>query len=221
MGWEVADLAACRQQLRTANIPIKRETQTREGSHLYIDDPDGFEIELVEYRNRAAYTRLPGQRFLRLDHMRFNVADLGRSIRFYRGLLRAKITWSNVDGWDGEGTVPSGTTWVHLRFADSYVSLGQADSNPEWGAGKEAAGPPRFIHSGWAVEGLDEIAARLDELSVAHGQPVRTDVGRHIYLNDAGGVAEHGANLELTEYTQSPLCGGSGPRTKHRSGSSL
>lgn len=207
MGWQTADLAACRKHLKAANIPIKSETQTREGDHLYIEDPDGFEIELVEYRNRPAYARLPGQSFLRLDHTRFNVADLEKSVCFYRDTLGAKITWSNISGWDGEGVVPSGVTWVHLTFGDSYISLGQADSDPDWGAGKEAAGPPRFIHSGWAVDSLDAVAARLDDLNVARGQPIRSDAGRHIYLNDAEGIVEHGTNLELTEYSEVAVIG--------------
>ena len=46
MGWEVDDLPAFQQRLGAAGLPGE---SSPEGEHLYLLDPDGNKIELVQY----------------------------------------------------------------------------------------------------------------------------------------------------------------------------
>ena len=49
LGFEVDDLAAYRRTLEEMGVPIKGEEDYAPGRRLYFYDPDGIEIELVEY----------------------------------------------------------------------------------------------------------------------------------------------------------------------------
>ena len=49
LGFEVDDLAAYRKTLVDMGVDIKGEENYEPGRRLYFYDPDGIEIELVEY----------------------------------------------------------------------------------------------------------------------------------------------------------------------------
>ena len=49
LGFEVEDLDAYRRQLGVMGVEIKGEEDYEPGRRLYFYDPDGVEIELVEY----------------------------------------------------------------------------------------------------------------------------------------------------------------------------
>ena len=50
VGFEVNDLDSYRQRLKEMEVPLKGEEDYDPGRRLYFYDPDGIEIELVEYR---------------------------------------------------------------------------------------------------------------------------------------------------------------------------
>ncbi len=49
LGFEVDDLAAYRETLLNMGVEIKGEDDYEPGRRLYFYDPDGIEMELVEY----------------------------------------------------------------------------------------------------------------------------------------------------------------------------
>lgn len=49
-GFTTPDLAALRTRLTRAGIEITDEIERSEGRSLYVHDPDGHEIEIIEYR---------------------------------------------------------------------------------------------------------------------------------------------------------------------------
>lgn len=49
VGFEVHDLDDYRQRLQAMEVPLKGEEDYAPGRRLYFYDPDGIEIELVEY----------------------------------------------------------------------------------------------------------------------------------------------------------------------------
>jgi glyoxylase I family protein len=52
-GWVVDDLEAARQRLAALNIRPHCEADYEPGRRLYFYDPDGLEVELVEYDKQA------------------------------------------------------------------------------------------------------------------------------------------------------------------------
>jgi catechol 2,3-dioxygenase-like lactoylglutathione lyase family enzyme len=52
-GWVVDDLDAARQRLAVLNVRPHYEANYEPGRRLYFYDPDGLEVELVEYDKQA------------------------------------------------------------------------------------------------------------------------------------------------------------------------
>jgi catechol 2,3-dioxygenase-like lactoylglutathione lyase family enzyme len=55
LGFTTADLAAFRARLDRLGVAIDDEAARREGNAVYLSDPDGHEIEVVEYARGYAY----------------------------------------------------------------------------------------------------------------------------------------------------------------------
>lgn len=49
MGWVVEDLAACKARLQALGVEDIVEKTTAVGQHIYVFDPHGNEVELIEY----------------------------------------------------------------------------------------------------------------------------------------------------------------------------
>lgn len=50
LGFEVDGLDVYRQRLKEMDVPLKGEESYKPGRRMYFYDPDGIEIELVEYQ---------------------------------------------------------------------------------------------------------------------------------------------------------------------------
>ncbi len=51
IGFEVEDLEICRKRLEQLGVAVHLEADYEPGRRIYFYDPDGIEIELVEYRH--------------------------------------------------------------------------------------------------------------------------------------------------------------------------
>jgi catechol 2,3-dioxygenase-like lactoylglutathione lyase family enzyme len=158
-------------------------------------DPDGVPVSAAPWRPD------PVAGSATLDHVRLNCADVLEAMRFYRR-LGLVVTWSagaeeEVDGLQEEPVAGAG--WVHVSGADGYLSLSQADWK-DCRVHKEASGPPRFIHVGFAVDDLSRVRARLKSASIPHLRAPSSGIGERLYLNDPEGIRELGTNIELVEY---------------------
>ena len=55
VGLTTDDLAALRDRLDREDVEVTEEANRPEGRAIYFEDPDGFEIEVVEYASDYAY----------------------------------------------------------------------------------------------------------------------------------------------------------------------
>lgn len=203
MGWSTRRLDMLRERLVHAGVEgVERKTDL--GTHLYVEDPDGFETELVEYAAGGAGSAeaRPSPGSPKLEHVRLNVPDLGRSLRFYRDLLGLRVSWAGRGSegtpvaWDGKGELPAGIDWLHLRGESGYLSIARSgEPGPSFFHTPGAA----FLHLGWETEDLDGIRDRLGK----QGEEVRSDQGRHLYLRDPGADPE--TNLEIVQHFRRPV----------------
>lgn len=122
-----------------------------------------------------------------LEHVNMSVADLERSIEFYRGALGFEPRW--------RGTNSSGEPAAHVGNAVNYIALFQV-------GGGERAGEPDYDraglnHFGWVVEDLAAAKRRLAELGVTPHFEQDYEPGRRLYFFDPDGI-----EVELVEYPQ-------------------
>lgn len=161
------------------------------------EDPDGVAVRVGDAVGRDSHTS-PAV----LDHVALTCADVGKTTDFYLQ-WGFEVTWSargDEDCDEGPQVEPvSGADWIHVSGGDGYLSLSQADWE-DYGVHSPAAGPPRFIHVGLAVEDLAKVTKRLEDASVGFVVAPTSAIGERIYLNDPDGDPRRGRNIELVEY---------------------
>ncbi|GJM22668.1 MAG: hypothetical protein DHS20C15_25830 [Planctomycetota bacterium] len=59
-GFQVADLDAAARRVAELGVRPHHESHDAPGRRLYLRDPDGFEVELVEYASRDEALSVPG-----------------------------------------------------------------------------------------------------------------------------------------------------------------
>ncbi|HJO05488.1 MAG TPA: VOC family protein [Acidobacteriota bacterium] len=120
---------------------------------------------------------------MHLEHVNLTVADLGRSVDFYRRLLDLRVRW--------EGETSDGMPAAHVGTDDSYLALFEGDRS-KIVMDYESVG---FNHLGFVVDDLDEAKSRLDALGATiHFEP-DYEPGRRAYFTDPDGY-----EVELVEY---------------------
>lgn len=122
----------------------------------------------------------------KLEHNRFVVNDLDRSIEFYQS-LGFKIKW--------DGYQPSGNRWVHIHLGEFYLSISQRSHKERIREVpddyKEMYG---YQHMGWVVDNIKGFRKKLDTLRIIYNK-VETEVGFHSYFFDPDNN-----EIELIEY---------------------
>jgi len=107
-------------------------------------------------------------------HTRFRVADMDRSLKFYRDVLGLEIS--------EQSTSPRGSRLVYLKFPDSDSEL-ELCSFPSSG---EVEVPEDLAHLAFEVDNLEAWMARLEEAGVPVTEgPITTSRGsRFIFTED-------------------------------------
>lgn len=121
-----------------------------------------------------------------LEHVNLSVADLDRSIDFYRRALALRLRW--------RGTTRTGQEAAHVGDDRSYVALFQA--------GPEASSPVSsdyldvgINHFGLVVHDLDRARERLEAVGVTPHHSTEEPPGRRLYFFDPDGI-----EVELVDY---------------------
>ncbi len=135
----------------------------------------------------------------RLHHVGLQVADLDRSLAFYRDLLGLRVTD------EGEGGGPDtdelvGARDVRFRFAELALGAGQLLELIEFlgpaalPPTPETTEPPARVHVGFVVDDIDETYRRLQSAGVpTRSAPVELQEGaawrgaRALYTADPDG----------------------------------
>ena len=122
---------------------------------------------------------------MRLEHVNMTVADLDRSVGFYRDLFGFEVRW--------EGTVNDGRNRaVHVGPESGYLALFEADGPGRAPIDYRAVG---HNHFGFVVDDLDAMTARLEEMGVGRHLEADYEPGRRAYFFDPDGY-----EVELVEY---------------------
>lgn len=120
---------------------------------------------------------LPG-----LDHLALTVTDVERSTAFYALLFGVQPSSTMNDG-----------PFVRRKFTlDGGLGLGLTEHRPSAGAGKFDEQNPGLDHVGFLVSDvtqLEEWAAHLDSMGVAHSGLVTASYGTVLSFKDPDGVA--------------------------------
>lgn len=120
---------------------------------------------------------------MQLEHVNLTVADVERSVAFYRRLLGAEVRW--------RGTTTNGRPAVHIGGAHWYLALFEGEPSPV-PIDYDRVG---YNHFGVVVDDLDTARRTLAELGIhIHHEP-EYDPGRRVYFMDPDGF-----EVELVEY---------------------
>lgn len=122
-----------------------------------------------------------------IEHVNLSVADLSRSIAFYRDLFGFKVRW--------QGTTSNGMAAAHVGGERYYVALFQAASGERIERDYLRVG---INHFGFVVDNLDELKVRLEKLGVEPTPEADYEPGRRIYFLDPDGI-----EIELVQYQPS------------------
>lgn len=113
---------------------------------------------------------------MKLEHVNLTVADLDRSVAFYRHLLGWDLRW--------QGQALTGRA-AHVGNADTYLALFEGPGRSAGrGADYDRVG---FNHVGFAVDDLDVARERLRAAGVEITSEMDYDPGVHLYFLDPDG----------------------------------
>jgi catechol 2,3-dioxygenase-like lactoylglutathione lyase family enzyme len=121
-----------------------------------------------------------------LEHVNMSVANLDRSIDYYRELLGLEVRW--------RGTTSDGLPAAHIGDERHYLALfevGDVERKPA------DYGRLGLNHFGFVVDDLDACRAKLDDLGAPVEAPPAYNPGRRLYFDDPNGV-----EVELVEYAK-------------------
>lgn len=119
ISFETADAEQLRTYLasRGVKVPDKLEPMQDGNRGFDVDDPDGHDVEFVEFRPGSLHSRnfgkfLPDTRIsTRIIHVGVVVKDREAADRFYRDILGFKLQWQG-------GMKDQDTDWVAMRVPD-------------------------------------------------------------------------------------------------------
>ena len=121
-----------------------------------------------------------------LEHVNMSVADLDRSIEFYRNLLGFRVRW--------RGTTADGMPAAHVGDDKIYLALfevgEQEREHPDYGR-------LGLNHLGFVVDDLEEARGTLAALGAKPHHQADYEPGRRLYFFDPNGV-----EVELVEYDE-------------------
>jgi catechol 2,3-dioxygenase-like lactoylglutathione lyase family enzyme len=121
---------------------------------------------------------------MKLEHVNLTVADLDRSVAFYRHLLDWDVRW--------EGQSLHGRA-AHVGDDDTYLALFEVpDRTRGTGAAYDHVG---FNHVGFVVDDLDDARDRLRVAGAEITSEMDYDPGVHVYFLDPDGY-----EVELVAY---------------------
>lgn len=119
ISFETTDAEQMRAYLasRGVKVPEKFEPMQDGNRGFNVNDPDGHDVEFVEYRPGSLHRRnfgkfLPDTRIsTRIIHVGMVVKDRAAADRFYRDILGFKLQWQG-------GMKDTDTDWVAMRVPD-------------------------------------------------------------------------------------------------------
>ncbi|MGH9503459.1 MAG: VOC family protein [Terriglobales bacterium] len=128
ISFETTDAEQMRAYLasRGVKVPEKLEPMQDGNRGFDVDDPDGHEVEFVEFRSGSLHSRnfgkfLPDTRIsTRIIHVGVVVKDRAAADRFYKDILGFKLQWQG--GMKDQDTdwvamrVPEGTDWLEYML---------------------------------------------------------------------------------------------------------
>jgi len=128
ISFETSDAEQMRAYLASKGIKVPEKLEPMEDGNRGFDvnDPDGHDVEFVQYMPGALHTRnfgkyLPSSRISqRMIHVGVVVADRAAADRFYRDILGFHETWhggmkDNTTDWV-DMRVPEGTDWLEYML---------------------------------------------------------------------------------------------------------
>ena len=119
ISFETTDAEQMRAYLasRGVKVPEKLEPMQDGNRGFDVNDPDGHDVEFVEYRPGSLHSRnfgkfLPDTRIsTRIIHVGVVVKDRAAADRFYKDILGFKLQWQG-------GMKDTDTDWVAMRVPD-------------------------------------------------------------------------------------------------------
>ena len=119
ISFETTDAEQMRAYLasRGVKVPEKLEPMQDGNRGFDVDDPDGHDVEFVEFRPGSLYSRnfgkyLPDSRIsTRIIHVGVVVKDRAAADRFYKDVLGFKLQWQG-------GMKDTDTDWVAMRVPE-------------------------------------------------------------------------------------------------------
>src|SRR5262245_19516629 len=120
-----------------------------------------------------------------LEHVNLTVADLERSIAFYRDVLGLRVRWRGTSS-DGQRAAHVGDGRCYLTFFEAGAGAGAAEMD------YDRVG---FNHFGFVVESLDEARRRLQSVGVTPHFAADYEPGARLYFMDPDGI-----EIELVQY---------------------
>jgi catechol 2,3-dioxygenase-like lactoylglutathione lyase family enzyme len=116
IAFETTDIRRLRDYLANRGVKVPNDVpEGRDGNlSMMLKDPDGHNVEFVEYRPGSLHSRnfgkfLPGTRISqRMIHVGVTVKDRAAADRFYNDILGFRMTWYG-------GMTDDRTDWVDMR----------------------------------------------------------------------------------------------------------
>lgn len=131
-----------------------------------------------------------------LEHVNMTVADVDRSIAFYRDLLGLRVRW--------RGRTQGGEDAAHIGDDRCYLALFRATRPGGADADYARVG---INHFGFVVDDLDDIRGRLEGLGVTPHLEGDYEPGRRLYVYDPDGI-----EVELVQYATASTSTSTSPR---------
>ncbi len=119
-----------------------------------------------------------------IEHVNLSVADLDRSVAFYREMFDFELRW--------RGTNSAGRPEAHVGDERCYLALFQAERSGKYERDYADVG---FNHFGFAVDDLARIKDRLTTKGITPHLEADYNPGRRLYFLDPDGI-----EVEAVEY---------------------
>ncbi len=120
-----------------------------------------------------------------LEHVNLTVADIERSIAFYRDVLGLRVRWRGTSS-DGQRAAHVGDERCYLAFFEAEAGAAPAESDYD---------QVGFNHFGFVVDDLDEVRRRLQKLGVTPHFEANYEPGARLYFMDPDGI-----EVEVVQY---------------------
>jgi lactoylglutathione lyase len=178
------DAEGMRKYLAAKGVTVPATTPKGKigNSNYFIKDPDGHNVEIVQYNNDG-WTRLNKGKFMPdtristyMRHVGVTVGDLPAAQKFYNDILGFKEIWRGAKQ-------PTELSWVHARVPDGedFVEMMLYSTPPDM------ARLGTLHHLCLEVPDIDKAKAMLDErapkIGYTRALEVRTGVNRKRQLN--------------------------------------